>query len=213
MSIAKPSSPIRLYRHPLSGHSHRVQLLLSLLELPHELIDVDMRAGVHKHPNFLAKNPFGQVPVIEDGDVTVYDSNAILVYLAAKYDDGHWAPRDPLGAAGVQQWLSLATGQIAYGPCAARLVTVFGMPLDYERAKAIAESLFNVLERQLNDRRFALGEQPTIADVAGYSYIAHAPEGGISLEPYPIIRTWLKQIETLSRFVPMQQAKAGLLAV
>ncbi|HYD65400.1 glutathione S-transferase N-terminal domain-containing protein [Azospirillum sp.] len=84
--MTAPAHPIRLHRHPLSGHAHRVELMLSLLRLPCEPVDVDLRAGAHKRPEFLAKNPFGQVPVIEDGDVTLADSNAILVYLALRYD-------------------------------------------------------------------------------------------------------------------------------
>ena len=87
------TEPIRLYRYALSGHAHRVQLMLSLLQLPCELIDVDLPAGAHKTPAFLARNPFGQVPVIEDGDFTLADSNAILVYLALRHDPARrWLP-------------------------------------------------------------------------------------------------------------------------
>ena len=75
----QPARSIKLYRHPLSGHSHRVQLLLSLLGLPTELIDVDLMKGAHKQPDFLKLNGFGQVPVIDDGGTVIADSNAILV--------------------------------------------------------------------------------------------------------------------------------------
>ena len=96
--------PIVLYRNPLSGHAHRVELYCSLLKLPVRLVDVNLRGGEQKKPEFLRKNPFGQVPVIEDGDVTIADSNAILVYLAGRYDKtGAWYPRDPVAAARVQQ--------------------------------------------------------------------------------------------------------------
>lgn len=212
MTIAAPAHPIRLYGAKLSGHTHRVLLFLNLLDLPFEVIEVNLPAGDHKRPEFLAKNPFGQIPVIEDGDVVLYDSNAILVYLASKYDDGTWLPRDPLGAATVQRWLSLAAGQILRGPGFARLITVFGAPLDQEQAKAIAVTLFKILEVELHGKQFALGDAPTLADVAAYAYIAHAPEGGVSLEPYPNIRAWLHRIEALPRFVPMPTTKAGLLA-
>lgn len=212
MTIAAPAHPIRLYGAKLSGHTHRVLLFLNLLDLPFEVIEVNLPAGDHKRPEFLAKNPFGQIPVIEDGDVVLYDSNAILVYLASKYDDGTWLPRDPLGAATVQRWLSLAAGQILRGPGFARLITVFGAPLDQEQAKAIAVALFKILDVELHGKQFALGDAPTLADVAAYAYIAHAPEGGVSLEPYPNIRAWLHRIEALPRFVPMPATKAGLLA-
>ena len=212
MSSPKPAQPIRLHTTLLSGHGHRVKLFLTLLDLPFTTIELNMAAGDNRKPAHLALNPFGEVPVIEDGDVVLSDSNAILVYLARKYGDSSWLPEDPLGAAAVQRWLSLAAGKIAYGPCAARLVTVFGAPHHLETAQKIAVKLFKVLEDELRDKPFAIGQTPTIADIAAHSYIAHAPEGGISLEPYPHTRAWLKRIEALPRFLPMPASKAGLLA-
>ena len=79
------SKPIRIHGFPLSGHSHRVQLFASLTGIPHENVLVDLAAGEHKTPEFLALNPAGQVPVLEDGEVVLSDSNAILVYLARRY--------------------------------------------------------------------------------------------------------------------------------
>jgi glutathione S-transferase len=212
MSSPKPAQPIRLHTTLLSGHGHRVKLFLTLLDLPFTTIELNMAAGDNRKPAHLALNPFGEVPVIEDGEVILSDSNAILVYLARKYGDSSWLPEDPRGAAAVQRWLSLAAGKIAYGPCAARLVTVFGAPYHLETAQEIAVKLFKVLEDELCDKPFAIGQMPTIADIAAHSYIAHAPEGGISLEPYPHIRGWLKRIEALPRFLPMPASKAGLLA-
>ncbi len=212
MSQTKPNRPIQLYCHALSGHSHRVELFLSLLNLPFELIDIDLLAGAHKQANFLKINPFGQVPVIDDDGVIVPDSNAILVYLATKYGDQTWLPRDPEGAAAVQRWLSVAAGQIAYGPATARLVNVFGAKVDQERAKIIANNLFQLLDAHLVGQEFLIGSHPTIADVAGYSYIAHAPEGDVSLQPYPHIQSWLTRIEQLPGFVPMKKTAVGLAA-
>jgi glutathione S-transferase len=200
---------IVLYRHPVSGHAHRVELFLSLLKLPFRLVDVDLMAGAQKKPDFLRKNPFGQVPVIEDGDVTLADSNAILVYLAGRYDEsGTWYPREALAAARVQQWLSVAAGQLAAGPGAARLVKLFGFPLDHARAVAVSGQLLPVLDRVLSTQAFLTGTTPTIADVAIYSYTALAPEGEVSLEPYGNIRAWLARVEALPGFVPMQRATA-----
>ena len=212
MLQTQPERPIRLYRHALSGHSHRAELFLSLLGLPFERIDVDLALGAHKQPEFLKVNPFGQVPTINDNGVIVADSNAILVYLATKYAHSSWLPRDPEGAAAVQRWLSVAAGQIAYGPAAARLVNVFGAKLDHDRAKAIASNLFKLMETHLEQRKFLVGDSPTIADVAGYSYIAHAPEGDVSLQPYPNIQAWLTRIEQLPGFVPMVSTAVGLAA-
>jgi len=205
--MAAPTAPIRLHRHPLSGHAHRVELMLSLLHLPFELAEVDLAARAHKAPEFLAKNPFGQVPVIEDGDLTLADSNAILVYLATRYDEsGRWLPRDAVAAAQVQRWLSVAAGQLVSGPASARLVKVFGAKLDHERCKTIAEQLFAVLDRHLAGSAFLVGAAPTIADVALYSYTAHAPEGGVPLDAYPNIRAWLARVEALPGFVPMRRS-------
>jgi len=208
----KPAQPIKFYDFPLSGHSHRVGLFLSLLDLPYVQIPVDLAGGAQKQPSFLALNAFGQVPVIDDAGTIIADSNAILVYLATRYGDEAWLPRDPALAAQVQRWLSVAAGQIASGPAAARLVTVFGAPLDHERAKGIADRLFAIMEPHLASQPFLVGERPTIADVAGYSYIAHAPEGGVSLLPYPQIRAWLARIEQLPGFVAMPATKAGCAA-
>lgn len=206
MSLSSPASPIRLYRHPVSGHAHRVQLFLSLLGLPVELIDVDLLKGAHRQPEFLAKNPLGQVPVIEDGKVTLADSNAILVYLATKYGDPSWLPRDPEGAAAVQRFLSLAAGEIASGPATARRIVLLKAPLDRTAAEKIAQRLFAVMEQHLTGRAFLVGDRPTIADVSAYSYIAHAPEGGIALDGFPQLRAWLARVEALPGFVPMQPA-------
>ena len=207
-----PSQPIKLYRYPLSGHSHRVELFLSLLGLPVELIDVDLVAGAQKALAFLEMNPFGQVPVIQDGEVTVADSNAILVYLASQYADEQWLPGEPARAAAVQRWLSVAAGLVAFGPAAARLITVFQAPFNAEEVIARANGLFAVMEKELQKSTFLVGDTPTIADVANYSYIAHAPEGNISLTPYPHLRSWFARIEALPRFVPMVRSAVGLAA-
>jgi glutathione S-transferase len=202
--------PIVIYRNSVSGHAHRVELFCSLLKLPVRRVDVNLRAGEQKQAEFLRKNPFGQVPAIEDGDVTLADSNAILVYLAERYDaTGSWYPRDPVAAARVQRWLSVAAGELSAGPGAARRVKLFGAPLDHARAVAAAAQLFAVLESTLAQQPFLTGATPTIADVAIYSYTALAPEGEVSLEPYPSIRAWLARIEALPGFLPMPRAQAS----
>jgi glutathione S-transferase len=203
-------NPVKLFRHPLSGHAHRVELMLSLLGLPTERVFVDLAAGAHKQPEFLAISPFGQVPVIDDNGTVLSDSNAILVYLAQKYGNGQWLPSDPIGAAKVQRWLSVAAGQIASGPARARLITVFGAPYNAEETIANSHALLRVIEQELADSAFLAGNQATLADVAGYTYIAHAPEGNVSLADYPNVRAWLARIEALPGFVPMARTAAGL---
>lgn len=200
---------IKLYRFPLSGHSHRVEVFLSLLGLDFEL--VNLASGAHKQADFLKKNIFGQVPVIDDGQQSIADSNAILVYLATKYDVSKtWLPSDPIHLAEVQRFLSLAAGKIAFGPAAARAVNVFGAKNDLQKAMNISHDLLQVLEQHLKDRNWLVSDSPSIADVANYTYIAHAPEGGVSLENYPNIRNWLSRFESLSGFVPMISTPVGL---
>jgi glutathione S-transferase len=200
----KPHQPIRLYRHPISGHAHRVELYLSLLGLPYELEHVDLLQGAHKQAEYLAKNVFGQVPVIEDGALTLADSNAILVYLGERYDEqGRFWPRTAEGKAAVQRWFSIAAGQLAAGPGAARRARLLGAKLDYEAAVTTAKQLFKILEGELSSRDYLVGSTATLADVACYAYVARAPEGDISLEPYPALRAWLGRIEALPGFVPM----------
>ncbi|TBR42459.1 glutathione S-transferase [Marinomonas agarivorans] len=201
------NNPIKLYRNPISGHCHRVELMMALLDLPYETIDLDMANGAHKAPEYLKINPFGLVPAIDDNGIILADSNAILVYLEKKYNDGYnWYPEDPVEAAEVQRWLSVAAGEIAYGPCAVRLVKVFGVALDYDDAKKKTEAFFAILEPLLEQRQYLAGEAITLADVAGYSYISHVPEGGVSLEPYPAIRAWLARVEAQPRFVGMARS-------
>ena len=204
----KPS--LQLYRNAVSGHCHRVELFLSLLGLPYESIDVDLAKKQHKSPEFLAMNPLGQIPVLRDGDLTLADSNAILVYLEGRHAPGEWLPRDPVGAARVQRWLSLAAGPLAFGPAAARVVQLFKLPTDPKDAVARSEALFGLMEAELERTPFLVGERATLADVAHYAYVARAPEGLVSLQPWPAIRAWLARIEALPGFVPMLKSPVGL---
>lgn len=205
------SNTLRIHSFPLSGHAHRVELFASLAGLAHEVVNVDLANGEHKKAPFLALNPAGQVPVIEDGDVVLSDSNAILVYLARKYAPAY-LPTDPVAEAEVQKFLTLAAGELAFGPAAARLITVFNAPLDAAFCQTIADRVLGKLEAHLEGRDFLVGNNPTIADVAIYSYTAHAPEGNISLEAYPNVRRLLANIEGLKGFKPMPDTPVGLKA-
>ena len=202
-----PASALTLHGFPLSGHSHRVELFLSLLGLPYECIDVDLAGGAHKRPEFLAKNVFGQVPVLEDGPVVLADSSAILVYLARQYGAGNaidWLPSAPHVEAEVQRWLTVAAGLLAFGPARARLKVVFNADVDADDARKRADQLLAVMDSELARRPWLVGDTPTLADIANYSYVAHAPDGHVSLEPYPNVRAWLARNEALPGFVPMR---------
>ena len=193
---------MKLYHYPLSGHSHRVRLFLSLIGVEAELAQVDLGSGEHRAAPFLALNRFGQVPVLEDGDTIVSDSNAILVYLAKKYERSDWLPEDPAGAAAVQRWLSVAAGQIAYGPGAARVIALFNARFDMTEVSARAHAILKLIDAELDTRVWIAASRPTLADVALYSYIARAQDGRIALSSYPAIQAWLARIETLPGFVP-----------
>ena len=209
-----PAHPVKVYSAPVSGHAHRVRLFLSLLGLPFECIDLDLAQREQRTPEFLARNAFGQVPVIEDGEVTLADSNAILVYLNARYaaDPARWLPHDAVGAARVQRWLSVAAGPLAYGPAAARVVTVFGMSTDPTEVIKRSHALLGVMETELQSQAFLAADRPTLADIANYTYVAHAPEGNVSLAEYPQVRAWLARIEALPGFVPLVRTPVGLAA-
>ncbi len=199
-------TPIRFYRDALSGHCHRVELLLTMLELPFDAVDVDIGRGDLLKPEFVALNRFSQVPVIVDEGVAVADSNAILVYLAKRYGDDRWLPEDPFGAARVQRWLSAAAGPIAYGVARARMASVFDAPFNARDAIATGHKFLAVLEDELAGRSFIAADHATIADLACYSYVAHAPEGHVSLDVYPEVRRWLEHVESLPRFVAMPRS-------
>ncbi|MEM5370877.1 glutathione S-transferase [Paraburkholderia azotifigens] len=203
---------MKLYYHPLSGHSHRARLFLSLLGIEHQLIEVDLAAAGHKSAEFLKLNRFGQVPVLVDGDLSIADSNAILVYLARKSGKTDWLPQTPALEAAVQRWLSVAAGEIAFGPAAARLITVFGAKYNAEELIARAHRILKLIDEELAGREYIAQPHPTIADVALYSYIARAPEGNVDLSFYPNVNAWLRRIEALPGFVEFQKTPVGLAA-
>jgi glutathione S-transferase len=203
---------VKLYYHPLSGHSHRARLFLSLLGVEHELVEVDLMSAQHKSPEYLKLNRFGQVPVLVDDDRKIADSNAILVYLSKKLGKTDWLPEEPEAAAAIQRWLSVAAGEIAYGPAAARLITVFGAQYKPEEVIARAHSVLKLIDTELAARDFIAKSNPTIADVALYSYIARAPEGNVDLSDYPNVNAWLRRIEALPGFVEFKKTPVGLTA-
>ena len=202
---------ITLYDFPLSGHAHRVRLMLSLLNLEHELIHVDLTQGEQKTDQFLQLNPFGVVPVLVDGDVVLRESTAILTYLARTYGPD-WLPLEPAALAEVQTWLATANKDVVTGPGAARLVTVFNAALDQEALITSSHKLLAIIDVHLDGRDWLALDRPTIADVAAYSYIAHAPEGHVSLDSYASIRRWIAAVEQLPGFVGMPRTEVAAAA-
>jgi glutathione S-transferase len=197
---------MKLYSFHLSGHAHRVRLFLSLLGVDYDEVEVDLRGGAHKRPEFLALYAFGQVPVLDDDGVVIPDANAILVYLAKKFGRADWLPEDPAGAAAVQRWLSVAAGQVAHGPAQARLITVFKAPFRPDEVIPRAHAILRLIDDQLSAGAYVCGDKPSIADIALYSYIARAPEGNVALDDYDHIQRWLADIEALPGFVEFPHA-------
>lgn len=197
-----PSAEIILHGTELSGHAHRVELLLRMLELPYRFVAAP--AAVRLSPEFARLNPLRQIPVLQDGDLTLADSNAILVYLAKRYAPGSAClPDDPVAAAQVQRWLSIAAGEVKYGPALARMVTQWNFPSNLAQAKQIAAVLLSFMNEHLKTQNFLAAEHPTIADLACYSYVRHAPEGGVDIGDYAAVLAWLGRVEALPHFKPI----------
>lgn len=203
---------MKLYYHPISGHAHRAQLFLSLIGADVELVEVNLAKGEHKSPEYLKLDRFGQVPLLDDDGTIVADSNSIMVYAAKKFGRTDWLPEDALGAARVQRWLSVAAGLIAFGPAAARLITIFNAGLNPEEVIARAHTVLKLIEAELDGGEWIAADHPTIADVSLYSYIARANEGNVDLADYGNINAWLPRVEALPGFVEFGKTPVGLAA-
>jgi len=196
---------ITLYDGPRSGHSYRVRLFLAFLGLPYTSVVV--QGPAMKEPAFLAKNALGQIPVLDDDGIVLPDSNAILVYLAERYDEtGRWCPRDPVGRARVQRWLSIAAGELVQGVVRPRAAARHGRVIDRAQAEIAGQRLFDLLQGHLAVHDFLAADHATIADVSLFAYMTVADEGGIDLAPYPAIQAWLARIEALDHFVPIPRS-------
>lgn len=206
-----PTTPLLLYRMPVSGHCHRVELMLSLLGLPHQLIHVDLPRGEHRSPQHLALNPLGQVPVLVDAGTVLSDSNGILVYLVQRYAPGSaWMPQDALGQAQLQRWFSLAAGFLVPGVATPRYATLAGREVhDREGALAIGKRLLDYMESELQGRVWLLGgELPSLADIAMVSYTSQAHIAGLPLADYPHIAGWVARLQALPGYVPLADTLA-----
>lgn len=201
---------MKLYFHPISGHAHRARLFLSLIGADAEIVTVDLTKAEHKTPEYLAKDRFGQVPLLEDDGQYIADSNAIMVYAAKKFGRTEWLPEDALGGARVQRWLSVAAGHIAFGPAAARLITLFNAGFNPDEVINRAHAILKLIDAELEGRDWIAADRPTIADVALYSYIASAPEGNVDLSAYTNVGGWLARIEALPGFVAFDKNAVGL---
>jgi glutathione S-transferase len=201
---------IQLYDYELSGNCYKIRLFLNILKLSFDSVSVEFHPGrEHKSPEFLRINPLGQLPVLDDGHVRLRDAQAILVYLAVKYDDSRrWYPSDAETMGRVSMWLAFADA-ITGTASAARLHDGLFYDVDIDQCRAGAHKLFRVLDEHLwfeeQEGRgwIATTEHPTIADIACFPYVMLSEEGGISREDYPALRRWTDRVKRVPRFITM----------
>lgn len=195
---------IKLYDAPASGNCHKVRLMLSLLGLDYETIPVSLPDAEQKTPAYLAMNPLGQVPVLDDDGVVLRDSQAILVYLAAKYGGGKWLPADDPAALGhVMEWMSFCSNEMLNGCAVSRALVIFKREGDLEGARALARRVLGILDGHLADRDWLAGDAPTVADIANYVYAGLVHQGGIDPHEYKNVSAWLGRVEALDGYVGM----------
>ncbi len=194
---------MKLYDLELSGNCYKVRLFAAIAQIPIEIVPVDFMAGEHKQAPLLKMNPLGELPVLVDGDLTLRDSQAMLVYLALKYGGEAWLPKEPMHMALIMQWLSTAANEVQHGPADARLIDKFGYPLDKEFALKKSAAILPIIDKHLSHRQWLEMERPTIADMAVFPYVALAPEGGVSLQPFANIEAWIKRMKALPNFLAM----------
>ncbi len=202
---------ITLYDYELSGNCYKVRLFLNILGIAPDIRTVDFYPGrEHKSKDFLKINPLGQLPVIDDDGLVLRDAQAILVYLAARYDRSQkWYPAGDAAALGkIAMWLAFADG-ITATASAARLHDGLFYDLDVDAARAGAHQLFEILDEHLwfGERQgngwLVEGGHPTIADIACFPYVMLSEEGGISRQDYPAIRRWTDRVKRIPGFIVM----------
>lgn len=196
---------LKLFDREASGNCYKVRLLLSFLDVPYERIPVAMKDGKNViDGSYLQLNPRGQIPTIQDGDVTLWGSTAILCYIASRYDkSGRWLPRDPAQFGQVMQWLELAQNEIMSGLARARAIVRFNIAADLPAVQQLGIRALGVLESRLGNETWLAGSGPTIADIACFPYVALASEGKIDASSYAGVQRWIANFKSLDRFVGM----------
>lgn len=203
---------MKLYYIPISGNAYKVRILLSLLNVPYEKIVVEAKRKEHKQAEFRKLNPRGEVPVLEDDGLVLWDSAACLVYIARKFGGEQWLPSDPGPMAQVMQWMALAGNEIQFGLQYARR----GVLQDrwtagtLEQGHAMGRVALAALESRLEDNDWLALGRPTIADVACFPYVETAPEAKVLLEPYPGVLAWLERCKALPGWARREKIDGSL---
>ena len=197
---------LRVYGDLQSGNCYKVKLLLCQLGQQHQWVHVDILKKETRTPAFLARNRNGKIPLLEiEEGVYLPESNAILHYLA---DGTPFLPSDRLLRAQVLQWQFFEQySHEPYVAVARYIIRYLGRPRDYEaklqEKMGPGYAALEVMEKHLADRRFFVGEQYTIADIALYSYTHVAHEGGFELSRFPAVKTWLERVSSQPGHVTM----------
>jgi glutathione S-transferase len=210
---------IRLYDYILSADCYKVRLLCSLLGINYAPVKVNVHPGrEHLSPDFVRINPRQSIPVLEDGERRICDTNAILIHLARRYDQsGRWLPKDDTSLDHVMEWLGFAAKELdLLQTLRMRSITAGGepSPQELETAHAYLTIIEDYLaEGELTARPWLAGQTPTIADIAVFPPAALAADGGVALEHYPALWRWLDRVKRLDGFIVMPGVFPNLAAV
>lgn len=205
---------MKLYSYKESGNSYKIRLFAALLNIKLEVIEVDFLQDEQHSEAFLKINPRGEVPVLVDNNKVFTDSSAILVYLAGKNIDQKWWSNDIDEQAAIVDWLAFANSWIQYGVFTARAILSFKGPYNglgtntYEstlkEATIRGKKSLEILDKSLENKEWLALGRPTIGDVSVFVYVALAPMGDISLEPYKNVTAWIERIKQLPNFIKIE---------
>lgn len=196
---------ITLYDSALSGNCHKVRMMLGFVGQAFDAVPVDWATGEMRLDWYTELNPRAQLPALDDGGTIVWDSQAILVYLARTYDpSGQWFPDDPLTQTRVMQWLMLANEEVA-ALAWARVTVLMKQPRDrLVELQTKGRAGLAVMDAALaNTGWLAATDQPTIGDIACFPYAGMAEQGEVALADYPNVQRWITDIKALPQYTSM----------
>jgi glutathione S-transferase len=196
---------MRLYQHPMSANARAAIMTVYALEAPVELMFVDLQRQEQHQPAFLKMNPNHRVPVLEDGDFVLWESRAIMQYLADKTPGQTLYPTEGRARADVNRWLFWC------GQHFAPAIGVFffenvvkGMigrgspdPLELKRGETLFNEFAAVLDAHLADRRWISGTSVTLADLSIAAAYACAAPGKAPVAWYANLQKWFAHMQTL----------------
>jgi glutathione S-transferase len=201
---------VTLYDFELDEGCYKVRLMLSLLGVAHDKFVVDVvPGGETATPAFLRLNPRGAVPVLIDGDLTLRETEAILAYLARRYDPaGQWLPADdPARFGAAMEWLTFSAEALRPAVLA-RLNAMFEVEADAIAAGRAARAAFRIMDDRMTAIEFDggawfAGDTPTVADIALFPSIALSRDSGIEHDAYPALRRWMRRVRAIPGFRTM----------